>query len=267
MDEPLVVDSAARLDSRSAGRVAVCGSHAGLYPAWLAARAHVRAVVLNDAGPGKDAAGIAGLEWLQQHGIAACALDHASARIGDGADLLASGKVSHVNAAAAALGCKVGVKCREAVAHLQRAHPFTASVPDLGEARHRIPTSGHREVWALDSVALVRAEDRRAVVVTGSHGGLLGGHSDDGVLAIEVFAVLFNDAGGGKDGAGFSRLSTLDARGVAGATVAANSARIGDGRSTYETGILSHTNALAERLGLEAGMSARQAVARLVGLA
>jgi hypothetical protein len=123
-----------------------------------------------------------------------------------------------------------------------------------------------REVWAVDSVALVRAEDKRAVLVTGSHGGLLGGKPNDGILDVDVFAAFFNDAGGGKDDAGFARLEVLSSRGIAGATVSCNTARIGDGRSTYETGVISRINETARRLELREGMSARDAVARLVGL-
>jgi len=81
-----------------------------------------------------------------------------------------------------------------------------------------------------------------------------------------VFAAFFNDAGGGKDGAGFGRLPVLDGRGIAAATVSNNTARIGDGRSTYETGVVSRINETAKRLELREGMSAREAVARLVGL-
>ena len=140
------------------------------------------------------------------------------------------------------------------------------AVPAIGEARTRIANSGHRAVWALDSVTLVRDTDRRSIVVTGSHGALLGGASSDGVLPVDVFAAFFNDAGGGKDDAGFSRLAALQARGVAAATVSCHSARIGDGRSTYDTGVLSRVNEVARRLELREGMSAREAVARLVGL-
>ena len=43
-------------------------------------------------------------------------------------------------------------------------------------------------------------------------------------------------------------------------------ARIGDGRSTYETGVVSRINETARRLELREGMSAREAVARLLGL-
>ena len=56
-----------------------------------------------------------------------------------------------------------------------------------------------------------------------------------------------------------SRRST--ARGIAAATVAAASARIGDARSTYEDGILSRVNARAAALGIAPGNSAREFVA------
>ena len=96
-------------------------------------------------------------------------------------------------------------------------------------------------VWALDSASLVGAEHVGTVVVTGSHGGLLGGRPDT-ALKYDALAALFNDAGIGIDEAGVTRLPALDARGIAAGTVAAASARIGDARSTYEDGILSRVN-------------------------
>ena len=63
---------------------------------------------------------------------------------------------------------------------------------------------------------------------------------------------IFNDAGGG---AGVARLPVLDAQGIPGAAVAAASARIGEARSTWETGIVSAVNGLASECGVEAGMS------------
>jgi hypothetical protein len=101
--------------------------------------------------------------------------------------------------------------------------------------------------------------------VTGSHGALLGRRPDT-ALEVDVFAAFFNDAGGGKDDAGFTRLPALAERGIAAATVSSNTARIGDGRSTYDTGVLSCVNAVAQRLDLREGLSVREAVARLVGL-
>lgn len=265
----MVADSVTRLGPAARGAVVVCGSHGGLYAAWLAARAGVGAVVLNDAGIGRHSAGIAGVAWLGNLGIAACAVDHRSARIGDGADMLASGTVTYVNEVAAEHGCLPGHSCRQAasclVEHVDE--PRAVELGELGQSRLRIGNTGHREVWAIDSMALARDDDRRAIVVTGSHGALLGGRADDGMLAVDVFAAFFNDAGGGKDDAGFGRLPVLDGRGVAAAAVSCHSARIGDGRSTYDTGVLSRVNEVAARLDLKEGMTTREAVARLVGLA
>jgi uncharacterized protein YunC (DUF1805 family) len=264
---PLVLDSATLLQRSAAGRVAVCASHGGLYCASLAAKAGVRAVILNDAGIGRDYAGVAGLYWLDGLGIAACAVDYLSARIGDGRDMYESGIVSTANNVAASMGCQPGMPVHEAAALLGKiAEPANRSPPEIGETRRRIANSGHREVWALDSVTLEKEEDRRKILVTGSHGGLLGGDPSS-ALKVDAFAAFFNDAGGGKDGAGYTRLAALDKRAIAAATVSSDSARIGDGLSTYETGVLSRVNEAAQRLGLVEGMSTRQAVARLVGLA
>jgi hypothetical protein len=266
MEGQLVVDSASQLDASARGTVAVCGSHGALYPAWLAANARVRAVVFNDAGIGKHSAGIAGVAWLGGLGIAACAIDYRSARIADGEDMLANGVVSTVNDIAARHGCLPGHSCRRVVeCLLEGAEDAREETPEIGETRLRIANTGHREVWALDSVTLARPDDRRAILVTGSHGALIGG-KPDAALDVDVFAAFFNDAGGGKDGAGFARLPVLDARGVAAGTVSCNTARIGDGRSSYDTGVLSRINAAAGRLELREGMSLREAVARLVGL-
>jgi len=266
MEGLTVVDSATLLDASARGTVAVCGSHGALYAAWLAANSRVRAVILNDAGIGKHSAGVAGVAWLGGVGVAACAIDYRTARIGDAADMLENGMVSMANDIAAAHGCLPGHSCRQVVeCLLEKSEESREAIPEIGETRLRIANSGHREVWALDSVTLARPEDRRAILITGSHGALMGGHTDS-VLDVDVFAAFFNDAGGGKDGAGFSRLPGLEKRGVAAATVSCNTARIGDGRSTYDTGVLSRINAVAGRLELREGMSVRDAVARLVGL-
>ncbi|HXN14879.1 MAG TPA: hypothetical protein VN878_00795 [Usitatibacter sp.] len=263
-----VLDSVTQLDASARGLVVVCGAHGGLYTAQLAAQARVRAVIFNDAGIGKHSAGIAGVAWLGGLGIAACAIDFRSARIADGLDMMASGTLSTVNDPAAELGCLPGHHCQQAAQRLlDHAEGSETEIPNIGETRARIGTTGHRAVWAIDSISLARLEDQRAILVTGSHGALLGGRADDGMLTVDAFAAFFNDAGGGKDGAGYARISALEARGIAAATVSCHSARIGDGRSTYDTGVLSRVNAVARALELHEGLSAREAVARLVGLA
>src|SRR5690348_17727084 len=104
MESIRVLDSATKLAPADRGAVVVCGSHGGLFPAWLAAKAGVRAIVLNDAGIGRHQAGIGGVLWLASLGIAACAVDFRSARIADGGSMVEGGVVTTVNEAAAVHG-------------------------------------------------------------------------------------------------------------------------------------------------------------------
>jgi hypothetical protein len=113
-----IVDSITELGPADAGCVAVSGSHGGISSARYALAARPLLSVFNDAGVGKDDAGIAGLEFLQTHGLAACAVAHTSACIGVAQSTLACGIVSQVNPAAHALGLRVGHTCEHAVALL-----------------------------------------------------------------------------------------------------------------------------------------------------
>ena len=260
----MLAPTATKIPETARGCVLVCGSHAGAYAGYLAARAHVRAVVLNDAGVGLDGAGIGALGHCQALGIAAAAVAHDSARIGDAEDMLAHGVISHRNVIAARVGVSVGLACAEAVALLSGAPPGRGDDASYDEARAMAGVNCHGlRIVCVDSVSLVTPDDVGQIVLSGSHGGVV---SDQRSLAIRVAAAaaFYNDAGIGKDEAGVSRLSVLDAQRIAAATVAAASARIGDGRSTYESGILSRVNTTAAALGMAPGMPAREAVELVV---
>lgn len=238
----------------------VCGSHGGAYAGYLAARAEVRAVILNDAGIGLDEAGIGALGHCQALGVAAATVAHTSARIGDAEDMLAHGVVSHRNAVAAAAGVAPGTRCAEAAELLGEAPLGRGADAGYQEARSTAGENRHGlRIVCVDSVSLVTDDDVGQIVLSGSHGGIVAGQRG---LAIRVAAAaaFYNDAGIGKDGAGASRLPVLDERRIAAATVAAASARIGDGRSTYANGLVSRVNATAAALDIVPGMSAREAV-------
>jgi len=168
---------------------------------------------------------------------------------------MARGIVTHATSPAIAIGCQPGLACRDAAAALQQAGPSLREPPPALEAAFLLTEPP--AVWALDSASLVGAEHVGAVVVTGSHGGLLGGRPDT-ALKNDALAALFNDAGIGIDEAGVTRLPALDSRGIAAGTVAASTARIGDARSTYEDGILTRVNQRAAALGIAPGMTARE---------
>lgn len=107
-----VLDSITEALGGPPGQVVVSGSHGGVSAGRFALQARVALAVFNDAGVGLDGAGIAALPLLQAHGIAACTVAHDTARIGEAASTLATGVVSHANAAAAALGARPGLALR-----------------------------------------------------------------------------------------------------------------------------------------------------------
>ncbi len=254
---PIIIDSVTRFGPDARGAVVCGGSHAGVYAAWLCARAGVAAVVLNDAGVGLARAGIAGLAFLEGIGMPAAAASHRSARIGDGTDLAARGVIAHANAPAVALGVAPGMTVAQALARLVAARARSAPPPDAIESRHALPGA-----VALDSASLLTPDDAGGIAIMGSHGGLLGGRPET-AARVAVFAALYNDADGGVDGAGYTRLPALEARGIAAGTVSAWTARIGDGLSAWNTGIISALNPTARRLGARLGDSAQDFVAAM----
>jgi hypothetical protein len=108
----LLVDSITEAVGQPSGAVVVSGSHGGLSAARFALQAKAWLAVFNDAGIGKDSAGIAALPWLQHQGVAAVAVAHHSARIGEAASTWQDGVISAVNDDAAALGATPGALLR-----------------------------------------------------------------------------------------------------------------------------------------------------------
>jgi hypothetical protein len=115
-------------------------------------------------------------------------------------------------------------------------------------------------LFMIDSAALITPAMQGAVVVTGSHGG---GSAAGFVLPVRPFLAVFNDAGVGLDDAGISGLHMLQDAGIAAATVAHTSARIGHAASTWSDGVISHVNASASALGLLPGHACGEALREL----
>ena len=67
---PLILDSVTVFPADARGRAAIAASHGGVYAAYLAAKAGVKAVILCDAGVGRERAGIGGLDYLDALGVA-----------------------------------------------------------------------------------------------------------------------------------------------------------------------------------------------------
>ncbi len=109
----VLLDSVTQVEPGHAGQLVVTGSHGGASVVPYARAVRAWMYVFNDAGVGKDGAGVAALDLLQADGIAAAAVAHDSARIGEALDTWGNGVVSKLNGAAQALGLRVGVPLRE----------------------------------------------------------------------------------------------------------------------------------------------------------
>jgi hypothetical protein len=249
----VLADTATKLGADAEGTVIVAGSHGARYAAYLTLKVHPRAVIHHDAGIGRDSAGIAVIALAERLSVAAATASHATCRIGDAVDMITRGRISHANAPARSLGVREGMPCREAALLLVAARASGRDPEPLAEARHTLKEPGwQRTIALMDSASLVRPEDEGQIVVTASHGALVGGRAQM-ALQVRAFAAVYSDAGVGIDRAGISRLPALDDMGIAGLTVSALSARIGDAQSVYDGGIISHANDIARRLGASPG--------------
>jgi len=244
----LAFDSVTKLPPEADGAVVIGGSHAAVYAAYMSAKFGCRAAIHHDAGIGKDEAGISGLSYADGLGMAMAAVATDTARIGDGADLAARGIVSRANRLAKACGVTPGMRASDAAELLKQA-PWPHTMPPAkGESRHEIDGA-----VCADSATLLLPEDRGRIVATGSHAAL---NSYRATAPFRPLLLMFNDAGFGADRGGVLALPELDREGIAALAVAAQSARIGDGRSTLQDGTISDVNTTAYRLGARIGGSA-----------
>jgi hypothetical protein len=111
----VLTDTITKVGADDAGALVVSGSHGGTSSGEFALVVPLALAVFNDAGIGKDEAGIAALAMLQARGVPACAVAHTSARIGEALDTWEHGIISRVNAAAQALGLREGLGLRGAL--------------------------------------------------------------------------------------------------------------------------------------------------------
>lgn len=258
----LVFDSATHVEGfiaehpAEAGSVVVAASYAGVLCARMVMTARPRAAIGLDCGIGKDGAGVAGLWYYEALDVPAAAADSQTAEMGNGGDLYHHGVISRVNDAAQRLGLAPGISVREAVQALvdgRRApRPFDP-------ARRRVVHVGPdgRSIVCTDSIAFALPEDReRNVLCTAGHTGR---SVVDYFRSFRPWGFICSDGGTGKNRSGVSALEAVEADDIAGASVDANTARMGDGQSTYFDGVISAANALAMAKGVRVGQSARDA--------
>jgi len=111
----ILVDSITKIEKGDVGAIVISASHGGQSSGEFALEVPLTAVFFNDAGIGKDEAGVAALAMLEGKGVPACAVSHESGRIGDAADMWQHGIVSRVNGAAGRQGARDGMTVQDAV--------------------------------------------------------------------------------------------------------------------------------------------------------
>ncbi|MGD9942446.1 MAG: hypothetical protein AB7L76_03780 [Burkholderiaceae bacterium] len=263
----LVFDSAthveayvASLPDKPAGDVLITASYAGVLCARMVMSAQPSAAIGLDCAIGKDGAGIAGLWYYEALGIPAGAVDSMSAEMGNGADMYRCGVLSRVNDCAQRMGVEPGLSVQQAAEALATGSRRPTSFDPARRLVVHVAANG-RSIVCTDSIAYALPEDReRNVLCTAGHTGR---------SVVEYFrgfrpwAFICSDGGIGKNDSGISALAAVDEDGIAGASVSALTARMGDGQSTYFDGVISAVNRTAAAKGVRVGQTAIEA-ARLL---
>jgi hypothetical protein len=111
----VLMDSITKLVDEDENAIVVSASHGGASSGEFALQIPLAAVFFNDAGVGKDKAGIVALDMLERHAIPAGAVAHTDARIGDARDMWDNGIISYVNNSALKVGWRPGLKLQQAL--------------------------------------------------------------------------------------------------------------------------------------------------------
>jgi hypothetical protein len=259
----VALDSSSYLDPHPTGPtdVIVVGSYCGtriLAPMFTRG---VRAVIATDAGIGKDDAGISGLGHGEQIGVPVAAIAAMSAETSNGRSTL-MGEISRANAQARALGVAPGMVAYEAAARLAEASPGKPIPTPLGAEEEPVVVEETPRVrtWATPGTTAIKDQVPNDVICSGANSSRV---FSDGVLRVAAKGAIANDAGIARNNTAVEGVKLLGERGIPAAAVASMSARIGEGLSTWNDGVISVVNAVAGARGVKVGMSAKEA-ARLM---
>ena len=265
----ILLDSLGDLQPENTSPVLVCASHCGDNGTFARKLKNggVKAVFLNNAGIGKNQAGISGLPYYASEGILACAVDNYSAEIGVAADTWVSGIISHTNSLADEAGIRPGDSVQNAVAKILPVINQLTSIQNTTTVESSSLNKKHQKLFQIeiagttitvaDSITFLTNENKGDVLVCGSHGGVSAGHY---AQKHQLKAVFFNDAGIGKNNAGIKSLESLSDAGIPACTVDCMSAEIFNGQDVLENGIISVCNQLAISRNIRVNMTVREAL-------
>jgi hypothetical protein len=259
----MAMDSAYDVSAVNRDRdVVVNASYCGVLPARFIAAQRPRGAIGVDCGVGPAGASVAGLWYLEALNIPAAVADVMTVRLGDGVDLGTQGCISFLNQPAMDCGVRVGMTVADAARCMLDAD--ISGTPTAADVTNRaVVDSGPdgRQVICTDSIAFGLPEDVRNVLVTAGHTGR---SAVPYLLRVRPFGFICSDGGKGREDGGIAGLATVESEGLAGATVDARTARMGEGLSSYRDGTISAANRLANAAGVRVGMRAAEAAALLV---
>lgn len=272
----ILLDSLGDLQPDNVSPILVCASHCGDNGTFARKlkNCHVKAVFLNNAGIGKNQAGISGLVHYEAENILACAVDCNSAEIGVARDTWESGIISHTNAHAHDAGVQIGDSVQEAIAKIINLIKRPSSnhinkniesiVIEKEESTGKVVLKKQIQtqidgvsITVTDSITFLNGNNAGDIVVCGSHGGVSAGHY---AQKHSLKAVFFNDAGIGKNNAGIKSLDALNDAGIIACTVDCMSAEIFNGQDTLDNGIITVCNQLAKARNIREMMTVKEAL-------
>jgi len=253
----IIMDSAAQMGQDETGQVVMAGSHGAEFAARHVARYLPFGIILNDAGKGKNSAGISGLPVLDAMGILGATVDCMTAKIGEGDDNYYSGIISAVNNKAKEAGVQVGMTVIDAAR-------IMLTAKKSGRVSYATPVVYEDDMGRIvlaDTISYLNESHRGCVVVSGSHCA----HTTfEWVKDLGLKGIFLNDAGKGKNNQGISGLPVYDSAGIPAAAIDCMTAMIGDARDAWETGLVSAANKLATRLGVNEGMAVQKAAMKIL---
>jgi len=272
----ILLDSLGDLQPDNSNPILVCGSHCGDNGTFARKlkNCHVKAVFLNNAGIGKNLAGISGLAHYEAENILACAVDHYSAEIGVANDTWESGIISHTNTMAEDAGIQIGKSVKDAVARIinlmdlptstQKNKNFESLINEEKENSCKVDLKKQIQtqidgvsIAVTDSITFLNESNAGDIVVCGSHGGVSAGEY---AQKRHLKAVFFNDAGIGKNSAGVKSLESLSDAGILACTVDCMSAEIFNGQDILDNGIITVCNQLAKSKNIKEKMTVKDAI-------
>lgn len=273
----VLLDSLGGLQPANTSPILVCGSHCGGNKALAqqVRNCHVKAVFLNNAGIGKNQAGIRGLTHYDAENIVACAVDHNSAEIGVARDTWENGILSHISPLSEAAGIQIGDSVKEAVTKimhiLHTPSPVSEDVSSESSLKSGVNDVSSKEglkkqiqiqiesvdITIADSITSLNENNIGDILVCGSHGGVSAGEY---AQKYRLKAVFFNDAGIGKNNAGIKSLESLAHAGILACTVDCMSAEIFNGQDVLSNGLISVCNQLAKAKNIKEKMPVKEAL-------